>query len=128
MVVEKGKGEAAGMAGVSFGVAGGAGAEDEAKEKGVDVEIDVPKPERPANLLGGVGYGVGVGRIPSQRRRMFGHTSAVAALGAGTPGAFDAIPARLGSPLILLLDLNTSRHYSQRIRTVSRRAWTRLPF
>lgn len=54
-VLDEGKGEAAGMAGVSFGAAGGAGAEEaEAKEKGVDVVVDVPKPEKPANF--GAGY------------------------------------------------------------------------
>ncbi len=105
MVLEKENGEAAGMAGVSFGAAGGA--EDaEAKEKG-DVVADVPNPEKPPNLLGGAGYVV-LWAKESRQRCMLGRTSAVVVLGARTLAAFDATPARLGKPFILFLGLNTS--------------------
>ena len=107
------------MAGVSFGAAGGAGAEEaKAKEKGVGVVVDVPNLERLLKLQ------VLVGEL---RQRNPERTLALAALEGRTLAAFDTRPVRLGNSLILSLDVRTSCQSLQEIRTVSQRGWTCLP-
>ena len=55
VVLESANREAAGTADASFEASGGT-EEAEEKEKGVDVVVDVPKPEKPANVVVVAGY------------------------------------------------------------------------